>query len=217
MFGEQDFGELDGVKLIAQEDNVLAAQKKRSMGFEPVSRALWAELARAADVVVDAGAYTGFYSLLAVRAGAKRVHAFEANPDIVPRLLANLALNEVGTVSVHPHALAEASGRRIPIYGKGGLTSSGSIFGEGQAGQTVIASASTLALDDLALPALSLMKLDVERAELSVLQGAEATIRRHRPHLLIELLDDVAAVDTLLTGWGYHGAPTDRDMFHYRP
>ncbi|GLK82995.1 FkbM family methyltransferase [Ancylobacter defluvii] len=205
------FEELDGVKLIAEEDNVLAAEKKRSKGFEPISRRLWAELARRGGTVVDAGAYTGFYAILAARSGARRVHAFEASPLIVPRLLANLELNDIGTVAVHPHALARASGQRIAIRGKDGLSSAGSIVGEG----TVIGSASTLALDDVGLADLSLIKIDVERAEYDVLQGGAETIRRFRPHILIELLDDIGPVDELLRQWGYAGEKTDTSMYHY--
>ncbi|MDR6954956.1 FkbM family methyltransferase [Ancylobacter sp. 3268] len=205
------FEELDGVKLIAEEDNVLAAEKKRSKGFEPISRRLWAELAGRGGTVVDAGAYTGFYSILAARSGAGPVHAFEASPLIVPRLLANLELNEIGTVVVHPHALAQASGRRIAIRGKDGLSSAGSIVGEGR----VIGSASTLALDDIGLKDLSLIKIDVERAEFEVLRGGAETIRRFRPHILIELLDNIGPVDELLRQWGYTGEKTDTSMYHY--
>ena len=207
------YEELDSVKLIAEEDNVLAAQRKRSGGFEPISRRLWAEFAGKGGTVVDAGAYTGFYSILAVRCGATRVHAFEANPEIVPRLLANLALNEIGTVVVHPHALSASSGRRIDIHGKGGLTSAGTIVGDGH----VIGSASTLTLDEVHLADLSAIKIDVERAELDVLRGAQDTIRRFRPHILIELLDDIVPVDEILRGWGYSGEKTDTSMYHYRP
>ncbi|MCB4771636.1 FkbM family methyltransferase [Ancylobacter sp. Lp-2] len=205
------FEELDGVKLITEEDNVLAAQKKRAKGFEPISRQLWAELTRRGGTVVDAGAYSGFYSILAARSGAARVHAFEASPLIVPRLLANLELNDIGTVQVHPHALTRASGQRIAIRGKDGLSSAGSIVGEG----AVIGSASTLALDDVGLAELSVMKIDVERAEYDALQGGAATIRRFRPHILIELLDEIGPVDELLRGWGYTGEKTDTSMYHY--
>ncbi|MBS7543365.1 FkbM family methyltransferase [Ancylobacter oerskovii] len=211
MLEELDFEELDGVKLIVREDNVLAAQKKRSKGFEPISRRLWAELAGKGGTVVDAGAYSGFYSILAARSGADRVHAFEASPLIVPRLLANLALNDIGTVRVHPHALSRVSGQRIAIRGKDGLSSAGSIVGDG----AVIGSASTLALDDVGLAELSVIKIDVERAEYDLLQGGAATIRRFRPHILIELLDEIDAVDGLLRGWGYTGEKTDSSMYHY--
>lgn len=205
--------ELDGVKLIVAEDNVLAAERKRSTGFEPVSRRLWAELAAKSGTVVDAGAYSGFYAIRAAQAGAGRVHAFEPNPEIVQRLLANLALNATGTVIVYPHALAASSGQRIALRGKSGLNSAGTTVGDGP----VIATASTLALDDLGLSDLSLMKIDVERAELALLHGAERTIRRCRPDILIELLDDIETVDALLKSWGYVGVKTDTSMYHYHP
>lgn len=205
------FEVLDGVKLIADGDNVLSAEGRRSMGFEPVSRRLWKELACKGGTFVDAGAYTGFYSILAAVNGAARVHAFEANPIVVPRLLANLGLNEVGQVVVHPHALARLSGRRIDIKGKTGLNSAASLIGEGPA----IASASTLSLDDVGLAELAAIKIDVERSELDMLKGGESTIRRCRPHILIELLDDIGPVDALLREWGYVGETTDAHMYHY--
>jgi len=205
------FEELDGVKLIAEGDNVVSADRRRSMGFEPVSRRLWKQLAGKGGTFVDAGAYTGFYSVLAVRNGAARVHAFEANPIVVPRLLANLELNDVGDVVVHPHALARRSGERIAIRGKTGLNSAASVVGEGEA----IASASTLSLDDIGLAELAAIKIDVERSELHVLRGGERTIRRCRPHILIELLDDAGPVDGVLREWGYVGERTDADMWHY--
>ena len=205
------FEVLDGVKLIAEGDNVVAAQGRRSMGFEPVSRRLWKELAGKGGTFVDAGSYTGFYAMLAALNGAGRVHAFEANPIVVPRLLANLDLNEIGQVEVHPHALARRSGQRIAIRGKTGLNSAASLIGDGPA----IGSASTLALDDVGLADLAAIKIDVERSELDMLRGGENIIRRCKPHILIELLDDIGPVDGLLRDWGYVGTPTDAHMYHY--
>ena len=36
------------------------------------------------------------------------------------------------------------------------------------------------------------MKIDVERAEIEVLQGMEQTLREHRPHVVVEARDDHA-------------------------
>lgn len=65
-----------------------------------------------------------------------------------------------------------------------------------------------LRIDDLGLTGVSFMKIDVEGHELPVLRGAEATIRRDRPRLAIEVEARIQPIDRLigvLTGWGYVG------------
>ncbi len=59
-----------------------------------------------------------------------------------------------------------------------------------------------IALDDLDLSP-SIVKIDVEGFELSVLRGLERTIARCRPLLLLETPPDVFAVAEHLAGWGY--------------
>ena len=49
---------------------------------------------------------------------------------------------------------------------------------------------SCITLDMLFLPTVSIIKVDVERHEPSVLRGAAATIAKHRPVLLVETLSD---------------------------
>lgn len=48
-----------------------------------------------------------------------------------------------------------------------------------------------------------LVKIDVEGFELKVLQGAQATLERARPMLMVEVTRDSAAIRTLLQGLGY--------------
>jgi len=69
----------------------------------------------------------------------------------------------------------------------------------------------TLRLDDLELPPVGFVKIDVEGHELEVLEGAQQTIRRHRPKLLVEIEERhrpgaVKKVIELLTKWGYAGS-----------
>ena len=55
------------------------------------------------------------------------------------------------------------------------------------------------------------IKIDVEGAELQVLQGAEACLREHKPKLLVEVTENKETVEELLKGHGYsiqrHGKP----------
>jgi FkbM family methyltransferase len=63
-----------------------------------------------------------------------------------------------------------------------------------------------VALDDLDLRDVRFVKLDVEGHEVPALRGAELTIRRDRPLLLVELEERIQPVEPvldLLAGWGY--------------
>ena len=69
----------------------------------------------------------------------------------------------------------------------------------------------TIAIDDLGLDDLDLLKIDVQGYELQVLQGAEETIKRCNPVIIVEVepkgklrrewTEDQHAVDKFLTGF----------------
>jgi FkbM family methyltransferase len=70
-------------------------------------------------------------------------------------------------------------------------------------------------LDELELRDVRFLKLDVEGHELPALRGAERTVRRDHPLLLVELeerIQPVQPVLDLLAGWGYRPfvMPVDR-------
>ena len=74
---------------------------------------------------------------------------------------------------------------------------------------------------ELNWPALSLIKIDVQGAEARVLEGAQGTLARNRPVLLVEI-DDRALeafgssarnVEGLLAGLGYHMFAVDERGF----
>ncbi|NLU69232.1 FkbM family methyltransferase [Streptomyces sp. HNM0574] len=85
-----------------------------------------------------------------------------------------------------------------------------------------------LALDELALSDVTMLKIDVDGSELAVLQGAEQTIRRSRPALFIELelrIQPMTPVLDLLSTLDYGGwvrpaqqwLPLDRfDLAHHQ-
>jgi FkbM family methyltransferase len=63
-------------------------------------------------------------------------------------------------------------------------------------------------IDDLGVTGLTFIKIDVEGHELAVLRGAESTIRRDMPRLLIEVDSQIQPVTPLLDtlgDWGYVG------------
>jgi FkbM family methyltransferase len=130
------------------------------------------------DAFFDIGANIGFFTVLAARCGAS-VRAFEPDPANYERLLRNVRLNDFGPAQVetHPCALGQESGHVLlsrPLTDNYGRSST-------------VASHSPDAirvplrrLDDLlhAFPSRCVVKIDVEGAELKVLDGAVAALDR---------------------------------------
>jgi FkbM family methyltransferase len=133
---------------------------------------------RPGSTLLEAGAHIGFLTLQAARSVGPegRVVAFEANPDTLPTLHRNLRANELAErVEVVPSALGAEPGRsRFVLRGGGGESG---LFGEG--GREVEVDVTTV--DDWlgarsGLPPLSVVKVDVEGAEVAVLRGAARTL-----------------------------------------
>lgn len=157
------------------------------------------------DLVLDIGANRGLVveALLQLTKGT-RIVAFEPNP----RLAAALARRYRATrrVEVHPFGLGEQSGTFslwLPVYrgwpfdglasldraAAAGWLNPERLYGFRPEGLRLEALTCTIArLDDLDLdPAF--IKLDVQGQEHAVLRGGEATLRRHRPVVLLEESD----------------------------
>lgn len=127
---------------------------------------------------VDAGAHLGTWTV--PLAGAfQRVTAFEPCTENRACLKANVA--KLGNVLVREEALSSEAGEvRLALAPVHGANSGQRMIGpHGERAQAVT-------LDELGLPVLDLLKLDLEGWELPALVGARETIRRCRPAVVIE-------------------------------
>lgn len=204
--------QIHGIHLNPHNDKVCYAHTHRKGGFEPLSVALWSDLAKSGGTFIDAGAYTGIYSLLALKHGAERVVAFEPNPECFARLIENAAENRVDTrFSARGVALWDEP-RDMTLQAKPNLTSAGSLM-RGGSGFKVQA----VTLDSFNFEQVTAIKFDVERAEPQAIQGAWDTLERCKPHILIELLDGAEPVAGMLSELGYQMEPLDEAMFYFRP
>lgn len=149
------------------------------------------------DVVVDAGANFGIYTVVAARLTGTtgRVLSFEPNPQVMPILRRNVALNDLGNVRLHQCAMSDTDGQaRLYHYADSGPVSYAIAPGEtGQKGSDEVA---TLTLDSAlhreALDRVDFIKLDIEGAELAALRGAAALLEKSRPIILFELNAEAA-------------------------
>jgi FkbM family methyltransferase len=181
--------------------------------YEPIVTAFLAERLRSRRVFFDIGAHTGYYTRVAlnVMGSDGSVVAFEPDPD---------ALAHLRTTFDDPRLLvrAEAAGRGdhvAVLERRDGAASR--IRDESIAGPGFLTSSSVRvrALDELVqageLPTPDILKVDVEGAEMLVLEGMSHTLER-RPVLAIEchsvpLLNDVLS---LVLGGGYQHVEVTR-------
>ena len=197
--------------LFSQNDDLCSLSLQWTGEYEAASTYVWQKLAKRAKLVLDIGAYTGLYSLLAARANpACRVVGFEPLSRNYARFLLNVQLNQIGNVS----AVRAAAG---PKHGQIGL----SIYSNGEfltSGASIVSTAGRQPVDVETVPLVSidavlesnrlglpeLIKIDAEGAELQVLSGM-TRILASQPDLLMECLtgSDCVALEQLLKPFGY--------------
>jgi FkbM family methyltransferase len=181
-------------------------------GYEPETTPLFFHFAREADVVLDVGAYVGFFAVLAALAHpCSRVLAFEPMPDNAERLRRHLELNGLNNVELVPAAVSAVHGSAELFHGASAHPCSTSLVPDFMSSQPDVRSSvvPTVALDSFLLErgvrSVSLVKLDIETGEPDALRGMRRTLERDRPPIFCEVLStDVGArLRTMLALLGY--------------
>ncbi len=180
------------------------------LGVEPYffgnSLAVWltTSLIRPGDVCVDAGANAGHYTFLcaSVVGLTGRVFAFEPNPEFADLVRKSARLNTFGSIiRVDSRALYSSTGEVMRFMtstnpmnsGTSSLVDHGLFVSRERALQV-----ETVTFDDFVrdsgVDRFRLVKIDVERAEDSVIAGATKALAEHRiDYLIVELLAGSAA------------------------
>lgn len=156
--------------------------------------------------VLDVGAHHGLYALVAARRSGPngRVVAYEPNPADARRIRWHAWLNGLGRLRVESMALADRAGEvqfHVPVTGVR-TTASLRLPNDSRSRFKAIR-VRMESLDDVVaashIDQIDLIKLDVEGPEMRFLDGAADTMRRLRPLLIIEAIDDVCKE------WGHSG------------
>jgi FkbM family methyltransferase len=181
-----------------------------SGGFESAEIAFAVEQARPGTVVIDVGANIGMFTIpLAHAVGARgRVVAIEPSPENVRRLETNIELNALENVTVEPIAAAERAGSTLLRLATDPAFHSTATVAEARETNLTI-SVPTETLDHvwerLGEPEVSLVKVDTEGGECSVLRGAARLLSNSGPAVLVEAKDQdsVSELDRWLTRFDY--------------
>lgn len=178
--------------------------------WESATTRMFFAAARRARIVVDVGANTGIYTLLACAASPHcRVVAFEPVPRVFRRLEENIALNGwQGRCEARCEAIADRDGV-VPFHiPQVRLPRSASLHPDGFRGwRGVLVELPVRRLDD-ALPShrsVDLVKIDVEGFEDSVLRGMTGILSQSAPDLIVECLPDgpLAEIEATVRRFSY--------------
>jgi FkbM family methyltransferase len=160
----------------------------------PMQRCIAQHLAPG-DVFYDIGANIGFFSLLATKyvGDEGSVYAFEPVAENVVAVRSNARLNNLNNLSVFEVAIAAQSGagELFVTQWDGGSSLSATALDPNEPVErrrvSVVAMDDLVASEDLRPP--TLVKIDVEGAEFSVLEGMKETIVQFKPILVYEVDD----------------------------
>jgi len=183
-------GEAAGLKLITRSgDNNFA----RGTYEQPVQDAVVENLSPG-DVFYDIGANIGFFSLVAAqRVGVRgRVYAFEPVLGNATAIVRNAKLNGIDKIEVFREAVGATTGRGQLLLARhiGGAVLASAGAPPDMRGRIEV---DVIALDDVIvrrnLQPPTLVKIDVEGAEIDVLRGMTGTLRMHHPNVIYEIDD----------------------------
>ena len=164
-------------------------------GWEPMTIRTFLQLIGPGSTVLDVGANSGLFSLLAARRDpAVRVHAVEPVARVFSLLTANVALNGAGNVTCHAVACSDRSGPAMihvpaaePVPVMASL-----LAGWCDAAESVEEQVTCVTIDDLVMSLgvgrVDVIKIDAEGSEDAVLRGGRRTLDEHRPFVLAEVL-----------------------------
>ena len=175
---------------------------------EPWIAALVEQYAKSGDIVYDIGAHIGYTSLLFRRSVGEtgRVHAFEILPSVAKTFFQR-TMEENGFSNVIVHSVG-LSNEEQTIQLSMNDTRMAQLSGDNSS-QSRSEQCRTVRLDEFisrqGLPIPSLMKIDIEGAEVDCLMGALDTIKARRPVLIVEFhsLDLLRRGHSLLRSVGY--------------
>jgi FkbM family methyltransferase len=155
-------------------------------GSEPLSRRFVRSYVGAGMTVLDVGAHVGTFAVLAARLCGRDGHVYAVEPwHANARLLRlNAALNELENLTIIEEAAGAETG--FAEFHVTGSHDSHGLFEHPLTGTRETHRVPLRRIDELDLPSPQFVKIDVEGAEISVLQGMDETLRRGKPALLVE-------------------------------
>ena len=138
------------------------------------------------DIVIDAGAYPGDYTIYAAKKVGEtgKVIAFEPNPTNRIVLERNIKAFGLKNVIVVPKGLGETDGVKLQMA-MDGLHSNAHMSQEEDEEGFIHICTLDAELKRLGISRVDVIKMDIEGAEIKAIQGCVETIKNCKPYILI--------------------------------
>jgi FkbM family methyltransferase len=186
-------------------------------GWEKISLSLWIQLCKQSNIILDIGANTGIYSLVAKAVNAQsKVYSFEPVKRVYDKLVANRDLNAYDIVCQQT-ALSDYDGEGM-IYDLAtehiySVTLNKNLHCTDlpvTKTKVLVQKISTF-LEHEGLSRIDLMKIDVESHEPEVIEGMGKYVRSMKPTILLEVWNNEIGnrLEEMLTGCDYLFFNTD--------
>lgn len=171
-----------GAAIAGRTDDIIQRHLFYFGVWEPNLTAFLSARLRPGDIFVDVGANIGYFTLLASRLVGRdgKVIAVEASPNIFARLSDNLRRNHATNVAATNIAVSDRVGTTQLFLGSdSNIGQTGTVATPGSRYECDIATTPLDALlDGIDIARVRFVKVDVEGAEWSVLQGMQGLLRR---------------------------------------
>lgn len=150
----------------------------------------WEQMIQADAVVLDIGANTGYYSIIAAKK-SRHIYAFEPGSSNRKKLEENTRLNKLDNITVLPYAVSDKQGDTELFIAGDNNTGMNSLEQPGNfSGHKEVVA--VVSIDDWVaennIPGISLIKIDVEGSEMKVLKGMQAVIEEQKPVFFMEVI-----------------------------
>lgn len=204
------------VAMFSANDDFVALKILWEGCFEPASLALWSCMVEdRPHGIVDIGAYTGIYSLVAAAQSPRaRILALEPIDRMYARVIVNSSANQFAErISVLRMAAGATDGiAEIRIPREDDLLPTGSSVAgldsrPAKTVQSVSVRPADAAIGESGIKRVEAIKIDTEGFESEVLAGLGETLENSHPDMLIEILsqESLTKVHALLGPMGYRG------------
>lgn len=170
------------------------------------------------DIVIDAGANMGIFSLLAAQKGAM-VYSFEPQPYFFSTLCRNIALNHLkDKIKPFRCAISDCNGEFTMSIDKENLLSASIVIKRGKDSCNVRGISIDQWVADCNIPRIDFIKVDIEGAERLLLNGARKSIIKWKPRLAISsyhCIDDPLVIKEIIRSLncGYKIIETKKIIF----